>query len=206
MPAGLGFNVWIDASASQYSSGLPGVQPPVPFVQINDPSANGNPYATIAVSQTAWMQSNPHPVAVEYNGSRWRIVNSDNTLIPRGVRFNVRVLGFSAYHESGLGGRQDKFVSNSAGISVRDITPGIVPASFGRILHFWWAGGNRSVPMLVTPNRTPMGLHIPTTGKYVGLKYVEGIRPRWSLFHEDQSRIPVKAAFNVFSQPQPLIH
>lgn len=206
MPVGLGFNVQIDQSALQAYTGAPGAFPPVPYVQINDPTANDNPYATIAVSMTSGLAANPHPVAVEYSGSRWRIVNSDNALIPRGVRFNVRVVGFSAYHRDGLGGRQDKFVANSAGISVTDITPGGSPPSSGRILHFWWAGGNRTVPMLVTPNRTPMGTAAPTTGRYVGLKYVEGIRPRWSVFHEDESVIPFNAAFNVFAQPQPLLH
>lgn len=194
----------IDASALQVSTGNPDTHPPVPFVQINDPIANDNPYATIAVSMTRSQGTNPHPVAVEYTGSRWRIVNSDNTLIPVGVMFNVKVIGFSAYHNETLDHRQDKFASNSAGISVRDITPPPVVEAFGRLLHFWWAGGNRSEPMLVTANRTPMGISAPTPGKYVGLKYVEGIRPRWSLFYEDGSVIPADAAFNVWAEPQQL--
>lgn len=201
MPAGLGFNVRIDASASQY------VQLPSPnkFVEINDPVANDNPYATIAVSMTGGLAGNAHPIAVTYNGSRWRIVNTDNTLIPTGARFNVRVIGFSAYHQFRIAGSLDMFLSNSAGVSVKDITAPPVPEWAGRLLHFWWAGGNRMLPMLVTPNRTPMGTFAPTTGKYVGLKYVEGIRPRWSLFHEDQSPIPADAAFNVFAEPQSLL-
>jgi hypothetical protein len=105
---------------------------------------------------------------------------------PAGVMFNVKVIGFSAYHNETLDHRQDKFVSNSAGISVKDITRPPIVEAFGRLLHFWWAGGNRSEPMLVTANRTPMGISAPTPGKYVGLKYVEGIRPRWSLFYEDE--------------------
>jgi hypothetical protein len=206
MPAGLGFNVRIDPSASQYFTGNPAASPPVKFVEINDPIANENPYATIAVSMSGGLAVNAHPIAVAYNGSRWRIVNSDHTLIPAGVRFNVRVIGFSAYHKIPIGGSLDNFASNAAGISVRDITAPPVPEWAGRLLHFWWAGGNRTLPMLVTPNLSPMGDPAPTTGKYVGLKYVEGIRPRWSVFHEDQSPIPSDAAFNVFAQPQPLVY
>jgi hypothetical protein len=204
MPAGLGFNVRIDASALQVSTGHPDTHPPSPFVQINDPIANNNPYATIVVSMTGSQATNPHPVAVEYTGSRWRIVNSDNALIPAGVMFNVKVIGFSAYHKETLDHRQDLFASNSAGISVRDITRPPIVEAFGRLLHFWWAGGNRSEPMLVTANRTPMGISAPTPGRYVGLKYVEGIRPRWSLFYEDGSVIPANAAFNVLAEPQQL--
>lgn len=201
MPVGLGFNVRMDASASQYYTGHPETNPPKPYVEIKDPIANGNPYATIAVSMTQGRATNPHPVAVAYQGSRWRIVNSDGALIPAGVRFNVRVLGYSAYHDNSPGMRLDEFMSNSAGVSVKDYSQ----PTDTRLLSFWWQLGNPRLRMLVTPNVTPMGQVGWSGGKYVGLKYVGTDKHKWSVIHEDQSNIPFNAAFNIFAEPQPLI-
>lgn len=200
MPAGLGFNVRIDSSASQYYTGHPENHPPVPFVEIKDPIADGNPYATIAVGMTSGRATNPHPVAVVYQGSRWRIINSDGALIPAGVRFNVRVLGYSAYHDSFQGMRLDDFLSNGAGVSVKDFWP-----TDTRLLSFWWQLGKPSLRMVVTPNATPMGESGWAGGKYVGLKYIGGDKHKWSVIHEDQSNIPGNAGFNIVADPQPLI-
>ena len=201
MPAGLGFNVRIDPSASQYYTGHPETNPPVPYVEIKDPIADGNPYATIAVSMAAGRATNPHPIAVAYNGSRWRIVNSDGALIPAGVRFNVRVLGYSAYHDNWQGMRLDDFLSNSAGVAVKDLSP----ATDTRLLSFWWQLGKPTLRMLVTPNVTPLGQAGWAGGKYVGVKYVGIDKHKWSVIHEDQTIIPSNAAFNILAEPQPLI-
>lgn len=208
MPLGLGFNVRIDASALQLSTGRPEFNPPVRSVEINDPIADGNPYATIAVSMTGGRAVNAHPVAVQYTGARWCIINSDGALIPAGARFNVKVIGFSAYHQALTPNRLDLFISNAAGISaVENASASPVPlVPNARLLHFWWQLGHKpTFPMLVTPNQNPMGLFAQVTGKYVGLTYVDGIKPRWSVVHEDRSAVPLEAAFNVFGQPQPLV-
>ena len=201
MPTGLGFNVRIDSSASQYYTGHPETNPPVPYVEIKDPVANDNPFATIAVSMTAGRATNPHPIAVAYQGSRWRIVNSDGAMIPAGVRFNVRVLGYSAYRDNLPIMRLDDFLSNSAGVSVKDFSQ----PTDTRVLMFWWQMGKPKLRMLVTPNVTPMGQGGWAGGKYVGLKYVGGDNHKWSVIHEDQSIIPGNAAFNILAEPQPLI-
>lgn len=204
MPAGLGFNVRIDPSASQYSTGRPELSRPVQYIEINDPSANGNPYATIAVSPTGWLAVNAHPIAVQYRAPRWRIMNADRAVIPAGVRFNVRVIGFSAYHAASPASRLDDFISNSAGVSVREISVASAPET--RLLHFWWQlGNNPTFPMLVTQNLSPMGNNVSPNGKYVGLKYVDGNTPRWSVIYEDESAIPLSSAFNIFAQPQSLV-
>jgi hypothetical protein len=149
MQAGLGFNVRIDPSATRYYTGDPSVRPPVPFVTINDPIANRNPYATIIVGMTTGLAVNPHPVAVQYAAPNWRIVNSDGALIPAGVRFNVKVIGFSAYHRYDFvttDDRIDRFVSNAAGISVDGSS---FVSTDTRLLFFWWQFGRRSLPGIV---------------------------------------------------------
>lgn len=35
---------------------------------------------------------NPHPIAVEFNGTNWEIVNEDQTPIPQGASFNVTII------------------------------------------------------------------------------------------------------------------
>jgi hypothetical protein len=132
-------------------------------------------------------------------------MNADRALIPAGVRFNVRVIGFSAYHMHPLASRLEEFASNSAGVAVRDIDGAAAPPD-ARLLHFWWQLGNKpTFPMLVTQNLSPMGNNVSPNGKHVGLKYVDGERPRWSVVYEDGSAVPPSAAFNVFAVPQPLV-
>jgi hypothetical protein len=207
MRAGLGFNVHIDASASQYYTGDPHIKPPVPFITITDPIVDGNPYATIIVGMTAGLAGNPHPVAVQYVAPNWRIVNSDGALIPAGVRFHVKAIGFSAYGKDiaqtpNLDDRVDHFVSNGAGISVQGNS---AVSTDTRLLFFWWQLGKRSLPIIVTRNLSPMGQNIPPEGKYMGLKYVGGTKPQWSVVYEDQSIIPSTASFNLAASPQPVV-
>jgi hypothetical protein len=205
MPPGLGFSVRIDPSATQYYTGNPTTRPPVSFVTINDPIANGNPYATIFVSPTTGLAVNAHPIAVQYVAPNWRIVNTDGTLIPAGVRFNVKAIGFSAYHPWALtvpSDRIDRFVSNSAGVSVSGQS-GVVTDN--RPLFFWWQLNKRSFPMLVTRTLSPMGQSSLPEPKYLGLKYLPGAKPQWSVIHEDGSPIPYTAAFNVVGPPQPVV-
>jgi len=204
MPAGLGFNVRIDPGASQYSTRRPELSAPVQFIELDEPSANGNPYATIVVSSTWWLAANAHPVAVQYHAPRWRIMNADRALIPAGVRFNVRVLGFSAYRDGSVDSRLDDFISNAAGVSTKDAVSTQPPAA--RPLNFWWQLGNNPVfPMLLTQNLSPMGNNVSPDGKYIGLKYLDGIAPRWAVVYEDGSGIPLSSAFNILGRPQPLV-
>jgi hypothetical protein len=203
MPAGLGFNVHIDASASQYYTGDPHFKPPVPFITITDPIVDGNPYATIIVGMTVGLEgSNPHPIAVQYVAPNWRIVNSDGAFIPAGIRFHVKALGFSAYHQGLPTSDVDRFVSNGAGISVQGNS---AVSTDTRLLSFWWQLGKRSLPMIVTRNLSPMGQNIPPEGKYMGLKYVGGTKPQWSVVYEDQAIIPSTASFNLAASPQPVV-
>jgi hypothetical protein len=205
MRAGLGFNVRIDPSATQYYTGDPTARPPVPFVTIKDPIAGGNPYATIIVGMTTGLAVNPHPVAVQYAAPDWRIVNSDGAFIPAGVRFNVRAIGFSAYHRYAAvttDDRIDRFVSNGAGISVDGSS---TESTNTRLLFFWWQLSRPSLPMIVTRNLSPMGQNALSEGKYAGLKYVAGIKPQWAVVYEDQSIIPDTASFNLVGVPQPVV-
>ena len=203
MPTGLGFNVRIEPSATQYYTGNPALRPPVSFVKIDDPIANGNPYATILVGPTSGLAVNPHPIAVHYVAPSWRIVNADRTRIPAGVRFNVKAFGFSAYHQATLtplDDRIDRFVSNSAGVSI-----GSSAAADSRPLWFWWQLDRRSLPMIVTRTLSPMGKTVPPEPKYTGLKYIAGLKPQWAIVNEDQSAVPASAAFNVAAPPQPIV-
>jgi hypothetical protein len=145
---------------------------------------------------------NAHPIAVQYRAPHWHIVNSDHALIPAGVQFNVRVIGFSAYQIFDQAPRLDRFVGNSAGVSVNEIG---ITDTHQRLLHFWWQLGTRpTFPMLVTQNLTPMGNNASPNAKYLGLKYVASDKPRWAVINEDGSEIR-QAAFNVFAEPQPVI-
>jgi len=204
MPEGLGFSVRIDASAAQYSTGRPEISGPVPYIEINDPSANGNPYATIAVSHTAWRAVNARPVAVQYRAPRWRIVNVDRSRIPAGVRFNVRVLGFTSYHQFLPDPRLDEFIGNAGGISIAE--PVSTPTPKLRGLHFWWQlGTDAAFPMIVTQNLSPMGKNVTANQSYVGLQYIESDAPRWSIVNENGAPIPLSAAFNIFASPRSLV-
>jgi hypothetical protein len=213
MPVGITFSVRTDPSAFKLRSGLKspvvatkaGVtgslnELPAPFVPIDEPSATSNPYATIMVTM-AGGESNPHPIAVQYLAPYWRIVNSDGTLIPAGVLFNVKVIGFSAYQTACPNDYRplDSFSSNSAGISVRSLES----ASNGRNLCFWWQAGRSNLPIIVTPNLNPMNRGTTVNDPhYVGLVFTG---TTWRVAHEDNTTLPSEASFNVWGKNQSLI-
>lgn len=62
--------------------------------EIDHPLTNGDPDAILIVTQN-WSVGNtynPHPVGVYYTGSKWRIFNEDQDLMPSGAGFNVLVV------------------------------------------------------------------------------------------------------------------
>ena len=207
MVAGLGFNVNIDPSARQIYTGNPLTSPPVSSITINDPISNNNPYATIVVGTyfTSGVTDalNAHPVAVRYVAPNWQIFNADRTNIPAGVRFNIKVIGFSEYHTLTLtpsnSDRLDFFVSNAAGVSADGLYS---TATQTRPINFWWQLGKPALPIVVTPNATPAGITGTVDSKYIGLRYVDGAKPQWGVMYEDQTVVSSTASFNVAGKPQ----
>lgn len=58
---------------------------------ITNPATDGNPTAILIVTPVFGV-SNPHPVGVYYDGSKWRIRNSDSAPMALNARFNVLVI------------------------------------------------------------------------------------------------------------------
>ena len=65
-----------------------------PATVISNPQCDGNPNAILIVTPNRNASGgidNPHPFAVDYNGTNWRIYNTDIAAMPVGTAFNVLV-------------------------------------------------------------------------------------------------------------------
>jgi hypothetical protein len=149
---------------------------------IDIPEINGNPGAVLIVTlanvpdvNDAYFPS-PHPIGVWYHNQRkqWAIFNQDQAAMRPSLSFHV-ALERGIVHEAS----SENTVGNSTYIDL----PGI--------------NGDPDALLLITPNWNPNGR---TDGIYnnhnVGVWYDES-RGCWAIFNQDQSRIPLGAAFNV---------
>ncbi len=156
---------------------------------INNQMTNGNPSATLFVTQLWNPQGNGgiynnHPIGVWYNNTeaRWEIFNEDRTPMTPNTAFNV-IVG------SGLANGNLYLHTTSATTDGSDYTD----------LNNSTTNGNPQALVLITPNWNPNGA---STGVYdphpVGVWYNAGTG-RWSIFNEDQASMPANTAFNVLA-------
>lgn len=210
MPPGIAFNVRVERNATRVTNC--GRFCTNYFLNINDPSANYNPYAVVMVSAAGGLALNPHPIAVQYNAPYWQIVNSD--LAPfgaiggaTGASFFVKVIGAAEYStvssSPGCSGYMAHKGSNGAGVlAEQGCGDGGIST---RLLQFYWQLGRPTLPIIVTARLTVPSIYHPSPisldPKYLGVMYSSGPQPQWEVYHEDGSVIPY-TAFNVWGKPQ----
>lgn len=120
-----------------------------------------------------------HPVGVFFDDSRnkWGIFNEDKAPMPVGAAFNV----FARAPHYGVFTHTATLVnSNRNYTDIDDISTNYYPYAY----------------VIVTPNWNPLGSLPGTFDSHpVGVWYHDN---HWSIFHEDNTPIPVGASFNVF--------
>ena len=164
MATGLGFNFRVDPTATQVCARQPGTGAEfISSLAVDDFNSNNNIYATLIVTPV----SGPaHPIAVKYAAPYWGIVDSDGTLISGGTCFNVKIIAFSQYVDDpaqpDLSGKSNTIVDNGVG---QDMGPNGTNYTINgiRIFNFNWSSGSGGLPMIYTPNLTPMGFTAPAS-------------------------------------------
>ena len=185
IPHGAAFNVYalLDArysgifihTATSYNSAGD-------YTDINNSASNNNPNVLLLVTPN-WAPHSVYdnsPIGVWYHNGHWSIFNQDKTAIPHGASFNVYaisrdVYGTSLHVASGL---------NSSG----DYTD----------LNNRVTNNNPDAIVFVTPNWAPYQVY---NNHNTGVWYHNG---RWSIFNQDRTAMPNRAAFNVLAFDAPI--
>ena len=208
MIAGLGFSYRIDPTAQQVCVPAPSTGSEfTSTLDVDDIGANSNIYAMLLVTPVG---GPAHVIAVKYTAPHWGIVYADQTMLPAGACFNVKVIAFSQY----LSDPAQPDISGKANTSM-DIGVGEDISSVGenhtmggaRIFFFNWSSGNSALPILYTSNLTPMGLTAPAAPdtKYSALWVTDAcfvvgcVSQHWGLRHEDNTAVPSLQRVNVWA-------
>lgn len=160
---------------------------------IDDPQTNGDPDATLFVTQVRPPGNdaveNARLIGVWYDADRkkWAIFNQDRAPMPEGAAFNVTVAQESAkpdgkvfVHRAGSG----NVVDNSTYIDAPLIN------------------GDPDAVLSVTPNWNPGGEGGTYNDHPVGVWY-DANREKWAIFNQDRVSMPEGAAFNVAIAQKP---
>jgi hypothetical protein len=150
----------------------------VDFAIIDDPTLNGNPNATIEVTQNYNPDEqggtyNDHNIGVFYSGTHWAIFNQDHTRIPVGAAFNVAIVNafvVTASADSVVGGR----------LVIDNNTTNNQPSALLQVTATW-----SSATQIYNDHAFSVG-------------YKDGM---WGIFNVDGSPIPAGALFNVWAAP-----
>ena len=237
MPTGLSFNVRIDPSAISVSrrtspataqvrepvrkssraavakSGHGRYERPcndVNYLIIDDPVANGNPYATLLI--TPWSSGTTrltHPFAVAYVSPHWVISVTDGK--PMGLCYNrsgeggffVKIIGASQYADDDLPGDASGFqrtnLSNGVGTDING--PHRINGNTKVLSDFCWTTKGL-VPLIITQNETALPPPAPHNYNTIDPGFF-GVSIRGSImtiYNETPAkRLPDVSAFNVWS-------
>jgi hypothetical protein len=212
MPTGLFFNVRIDPSALRVSTGWASKN----FIIVDDPIANGNPYATIiATPVTSGTRRMNHTFGVSYVHPHWLIVTTDGLPMPttnKRIRstagFFVKIFGASQYvddsHNVDPSGFRHTYRSNGVGTDIIAEGGGRVAGNTKFLRQFCWTLAS-GAPAIATFNQTPLPPPAPINynwieGKYYGLS-VSGNAV--TVFHEDGTVMSGSTPFNVWANYRP---
>jgi hypothetical protein len=208
MIAGLGFSYRIDPTAKQVCVPAPGTGSEfTSTLDVDDIGANANIYATLLVTPVGGAA---HPIAVKYSAPHWGIVYADQTLLPAGACFNVKVIAFSQYLSDPAQPDNSGKTNTSMDVGVgEDMSSVGENHTLGgaRIFFFNWSSGNSALPILYTSNLTPMGFTEPAAPdtKYSSLWVTDAcivvgcISQHWGLRHEDSTAVPGTQRINVWA-------
>lgn len=220
MPTGLTFNVRIDPSALRLRTKRPSEGSQGPFIQINDPRTNNNPFATIiATPFTAGTgstrRSMNHPYSVAYDGAKWQVRFSDGANMPpvlvTGSRtspvytepgFFIKIITISEFVDDNLfsdpSGFTDTHLSNGAGVDIVGVSRTSGPTKI--ISPFCWSIGVNN-PMIATLNWTPLPPPAPNNYNWIESKYygVGFLFNNLTVFHEDGTFMDGRTPFNLWA-------
>jgi hypothetical protein len=149
---------------------------------MDNPLTNGNPNAIILVTPNDTPGNvgginDPHPIGVMYSSGKWAIFNQDLAAMPVGAAFNVII------------------PTDGAGVFVQNTTSAGTSTNINNAL----TDGHPNAIILVTPNYNPGGACPCVSANFrIGVEY-SGIK--WAIFTQDNSLMPLNAAFNVFILP-----
>ncbi len=149
---------------------------------IDNPLTNGDPNAKIIVTpndnpgDTGGI-NDPHPIGVIFSSGKWAIFNQDSVAMPVGAAFNVII------------------PTAGAGVFVQKTTIAGPSTNIDSVL----TDSHPNAMILVTPNYNPGGACPCVPANFhIGLEYSG---TKWSIFTQDNSLMPLNAAFNVFVLP-----
>jgi hypothetical protein len=147
---------------------------------IDHPLTNGNPNAIILVTPNdnpgnVGGTNDPHPIGVIYSNGKWAIFNQDIAAMPVGAAFNVII------------------PTAGAGVFVQKTT--VADTSIDSAL----TNSHPNAMILVTPNYNPGGACPCVSANFhIGVFYSGN---KWRIYTQDNSLMPLNAAFNVFVLP-----
>jgi hypothetical protein len=121
-----------------------------------------------------------HAIGVRYANGHWAICNEDQTPMPAGIRFVVKVSGPGFDHYGQFALLQTATASNTQS----DYT----------VIDDPHTNGIGNLRLFVTANITPGGGGGIYNNHPIGVLYIQG---KWAVFNEDQTPLPAGAAFNV---------
>jgi hypothetical protein len=185
MPVSAAFNVWIPSgSAATFIQTATVANSTLDYTLIDDSRTNNKPNLTLQITQN-W---NPGGGSGTYNTAStgvWydnpahkaSIFNEDQSAVPVNAAFNVLITapGTSSYTQTA---------------SVANI------ASDYTIIDNPLTNNNPNAILFVTQNWNPGGGSGTYNNVSVGVWY-DNVTQKWAIFNEDQSAMPVNAAFNV---------
>jgi hypothetical protein len=207
MPIGLQFVVRIDLSALTITTHEPYTGN---ALVVDDPAANGNPYAVIVV--TPWSsgtQRMGHPFGVAYVAPHWVVYFQDGAPMPMSFRgasggFFVKIIGAGQYVDDNVpsndpSGIRNTLLSNGAGTDIVGVYPYRQSGSTKFLRQFCWTT-NSYEPIIATFNATALpppalGHYNAVEGKYYGVSFAINTA---TVFHEDNTRMADTAPFNVW--------
>jgi hypothetical protein len=149
---------------------------------IDNPLTNGKPDAIILVTLNdnpgnVGGINNPHPIGVIYSNGKWAIFNQDSAAMPVGAAFNVII------------------PTAGAGAFVQKTTIADTSTRIDSAL----TDNHPNAMILVTPNYNPGGACPCVPADFhIGVFYSTA---KWRIYTQDNSLMPLNAAFNVFVLP-----
>ena len=125
---------------------------------------------------------NQHNIGVWFDDPEWAIFNEDGGSMPQGASFNVLVgiAGTGANFGTVLKARSGNFSGDSVFLSNRNTNQ------------------NSKAMVFATPDWNPGNVGGTNDDAPIGVWYDKGVSPHlWAVFNEDQSNMPLHAAFNL---------
>ena len=185
MPIGASFNVLV--ADDRLASSQPAYEHPATFgsiasnyTRLDHPQLNGNPDASLLVTQRWRGVSNPNPIGVFYDSisARWAVFNQNLAPMPLNAVFNVLV-GESGPRQAGF---------------VHEVTASNVFGRLSRLSHAR-LDGNPDALVFCTQNWNPGGGAGVYNDHPVAVVY--GLSGGWAISNEDIVSVPLGASFNV---------